>query len=109
MADDRRLWDRVEDEPGRWFSRFSAYRLQGPGRSIESVYRAECEANKREVKRPSKVWYERAEEWQWKARSSAWDQYLLDQAAAEIEARWRKKIMTDVEVLGRMSDRKSVV
>lgn len=104
VAEERKPWERLEGEPSRWFQRFEMYRLQGNTRSIEAVYRSECEASGRAVKRPSHIWYKRADEWQWKTRAAAWDQYLIDQAAAEVERKWRSKIMAEVEVLGRLSE-----
>ena len=97
--DENHLWDRQEEEPSRWYQRFNAYRLAGPGRSIEAVYRAECEARRNKVKRPSHVWYDNAERWSWKARAQAWDQHLAD----EVELKWREQVMGEAELLARLS------
>lgn len=40
----------------------------------------------------------------WKQRAGAWDQHLAEIATAEIEEAWRSKIMSGVEVLGRLSE-----
>lgn len=40
----------------------------------------------------------------WKQRAGAWDQHLIEIATAEIEEAWRSKIMSGVEVLGRLSE-----
>lgn len=104
MTNESAPWEQQEGEPNRWFQRFNAYRLAGPGRSLEAVYSAECEAKLSKVKRPSRLWYEAAETWQWKARAQAWDQHLTNLADAEVEARWRDRIMGETEVLGRMSE-----
>jgi hypothetical protein len=87
MSDVSHPWDRMPDEPNRWYQRFEAFRLQGPGRTIEAVYRAECEAKLSKVKRPSKRWYEIVRLWSWYARAAAWDKHLSDQAAADAEKR----------------------
>lgn len=83
---DKQIWGRREGEPNRWFRRFELYRLFGPNRSIEVAYRLDCEAKDREIKRPSRLWYVLSEAWNWQQRAEAWDQYLSDKAAKEIEA-----------------------
>lgn len=40
----------------------------------------------------------------WEERADAWDKHLADIANAQIEEHWRKKIMGDVEILGRLSE-----
>lgn len=102
--DERTPWDQQDGEPNRWYQRFNAFRLLGPGRSIEAVYRAECEARVSEVKRPSPLWYKQAEKWAWEQRAQAWDQHLAKLAETEAEETWRKKVMGPNEVLGRLSE-----
>lgn len=99
-----RPWSQKSDEPNRWYRRFSAFRLLGPGRKIIDVYQAEFAARGKTCGRASRHWYDAANRWQWVTRAEAWDKFLIDQAQAEFEAAWRKKIMGDVEVLGRLSE-----
>lgn len=97
-------WERLDDEPNRWFQRFERFRLLGPTRSIEALYRAEREAKGREVKRPSHRWYISSDLYRWKERAEAWDKHLSDLAAAEVEAKWLAKVMEKTEVLARLSE-----
>lgn len=83
---DKQVWDRTENEPNRWFRRFEQFRLFGSNRSIEVAYRLDCEAKDREIKRPSKLWYRIADQWHWRERAEAWDQYLSDKASKDAEA-----------------------
>ena len=103
MSDERAPWEQQDGEPSRWYQRFEAYRLMGPGRSLEAVWRSE-EAVRSRAKRPSSTWYERSEQWQWKSRAQAWDQHLTNLAEAEQEAAWRMKIMGKSEAQARMSE-----
>lgn len=104
-------WSRQEDETNRWFQRFEAFRLQGVGRSLLSVYTAEWTkrreaAGKSTTPTPRNVpgpWAAKYKDCHWKARAEAWDAYMTAQAEAEVEARWRKEIMGRTEVLGRLS------
>ncbi|MFM8320772.1 MAG: PBSX family phage terminase large subunit [Chloroflexota bacterium] len=98
------IWEQQDGEPHRWFQRFTTFRLLGPGRSIEAVYRAECEAKHRAVKRPNRTWYDQAERWQWRSRAEVWDRRQAEQREAEQEAFWRSRVMGGTEVLGRLSD-----
>lgn len=102
MTDEIHPWDQQDGEPNRWFQRFNVFRLQGPGRSIESVWRNEARRGK--GKRPSATWYERVKEFNWFARADMWDKYMVDQADAEVDALWRSKIMGKTEAIGRMSE-----
>jgi PBSX family phage terminase large subunit len=104
VEDERKPWDQMEDEPNRWFQRFSAYRLLGPGRSIEEVFRREREAKNGKAKRASSTWNKNTQKWNWKSRALAWDQHLNNLAEAEKEAAWRSKIMGETEALARMSE-----
>jgi predicted transcriptional regulator len=87
MEGETNPWDRQEGERNRWYQRFNAFRLQGPGRSLESVYRVECEAKHYKIKRPSSVWYSHAENEHWRERAAAWDQFITDQKEAEFISR----------------------
>lgn len=64
-------WDQLEKEPQKWFDRFETYRLQGPTRSLESVWRLEATIGK--TKRPGPHWYAAKERYKWDERCRAWD------------------------------------
>ncbi|HZW02886.1 MAG TPA: PBSX family phage terminase large subunit [Anaerolineaceae bacterium] len=97
--DERKPWEQMEGEPNRWYQRFSAFRLLGPGRSVEAVFRKEREAAGGKGRKPTRHWYGNAQVWQWKPRAEAWDQFVRDEA----EAKWREQIMGEAELLARLS------
>lgn len=98
-------WDRQEGESSRWYQRFCAYRLLGPGRSVLECVRQEkaTKGNERQQFTPGS-WSRASEAWQWKTRAEAWDRHVVEQADAAIEREWRGKIMGETEILGRMSE-----
>lgn len=98
------IWDQQTGEPHKWFQRFTTYRLLGYTRSFEEVYRQERDRLGLKSNRPSIYWFEIAREWRWKERAEAWDNYLVESAAVEIERRWKDKIMASAEALGRLSE-----
>jgi phage terminase large subunit len=105
MADERTPWDQQEGEPNRWYQRFCAFRLMGPGRSLlECVNQEKAKKGKERQSFIPGSWSRSSEEWQWKARAQAWDQHLNNLAETEIEDDWRKKIMGPNEALGRLSE-----
>ena len=83
---DLQPWDRQEKEPNLWFNRFERFRLQGPTRSVNSVYVTEW---KQKGKKPSSsaptYWYENAEKWGWHERAEAWDMYEVARRRQEYE------------------------
>jgi hypothetical protein len=112
-------WERRNGETNRWHQRFDAFRLQGPGRSLLSIYLVEWRkrrelAGKSMTPEPKSVpgsWTAIAKLQDWYVRANAWDQHLVDQkeavikaAQAAAEAAWREKIMGPTETLARISD-----
>ena len=96
-AQQQKPWDRLPAEPAQWFARFDAYRLLGPGRTIEAVWRGE--AKKSKVKRPNPAWYAASTRYRWKERAEAWDAQELpsrqQQQLAELaETRARHREMS---------------
>lgn len=81
-----RSWERLPDEPDRWYARFEVYRLIGPNRSLLGVYRLVTQLLGRSGRAPGQAWYQAAQRWHWQARAQAWD-------AAE-EARLRALLHT---------------
>lgn len=108
MVDENDLkpWERMDGEPIRWFTRFTYYRLLGQVRSIPKARDADLIAKGLMTKktRTGDAWYRIARQWQWAMRAEAWDKYKMDQAEAEINAKWRDRIMGQTEALGRMSE-----
>lgn len=116
-------WERQEGEPHRWFQRFEAYRLMGPGRSLRSCYNTDRVAHGHEESRQaSGTWRKIADLWSWQARAEAWDQEQtrLDQelwekrrreqreedwtTAAELRRAARIMLFEPGELSGKVSD-----
>ena len=67
-------WDQLPDEPNRWYARFERFRLRGPKRTLEAVFRSECgDQQVLAQKRPGQAWYRAAARWEWQRRAEAWD------------------------------------
>jgi len=66
-------WDQLPNESNRWYARFERFRLRGPKRSLEAVFRLEQGLEADEEKRPGHVWYVTARKFDWWGRASAWD------------------------------------
>lgn len=94
VSEDRKPWERIEDEPGLWFNRFEQLRLLGPERSMLALYRSKWrekreKAGKGGTKEPKSIpgsWDKAAKKWNWKERWDAWDHYESERVAAEAEA-----------------------
>src|SRR5258705_4204690 len=75
------LWERMPDEPSRWFARFEQYRLAGPSRSLLGVFNADKLARGQPKQRcVSGAWAQAAQRWRWKDRADAWDDRELQLA-----------------------------
>jgi hypothetical protein len=87
VDEDCKPWERMDGEPNRWFQRFEIYRLAGPNRTLLGTVNAEKAQRgiQRHAKQPSGAWKRRFEEFNWKARAEAWDQYISYKIAAEAE------------------------
>lgn len=93
MTDERKPWDRQRDdegklEPNRWYSRFTAYRLAGPNRSLLGCVNRERE--QKGIKRYNSVpgaWSRAFDKWRWRERAEAWDEHRRQ----EDEAKWQER------------------
>ena len=89
-------WDRLPEEPNRWFARFESYRLAGPRRSLSATWTAEqAEKGRRKRSKVPGSWNEAATRWRWRQRAEAWDDYERQrareahaQAISEMNARY---------------------
>lgn len=68
------LWQRIPDEPDRWYARFEVYRLLGPNRTLNGTYRLVAQLLGRGGKVPGQAWRQAAQRWRWQARAQAWDE-----------------------------------
>lgn len=94
MSDKQEPWARQEGESLLWYSRFTAFRLMVPVRSIADVFQQEEGAKKRENPRtkPTGDWYEQAKKWKWEERAAAWDAQLDTQIEQQIAAEEKRII-----------------
>lgn len=89
------LWDRLPNEPAKWYRRFERFRLMEPIRSIVDTFLQEESVKNRENprKKPTGDWYEQAKKWRWVERATAWDDYQDKQLEQRILAE-QKKILS---------------
>jgi hypothetical protein len=73
---------RLDGEPARWYSRFIAFALLGPGRSVLAAYNAARarESPRKPAASAPRSWKSAAAAWRWQERAGTWD-------AAELERR----------------------
>lgn len=77
-------WERMENEPILWYTRFERYRLMGSNRSVLATYHGELASSGREwqnSKTPNS-WNINSDKWNWKARAEAWDMLEVERKAA---------------------------
>ena len=71
-----------------WYSRFEAFRLLGPGRSLlETVNQWRDSKGQKRTNNAPATWRRAHTQWHWKARAEAWD---LDELAKR-RALWEKR------------------
>lgn len=79
-------WERLPGENSRWFQRFEAFRLMGPGRDLTTAYNRErVGGGRKESADCSGTWRKMAGLYRWRERAEAWDQYLSGMAGAAAE------------------------
>ena len=99
-------WDRLEDEPNDWYSRFELFRLAGPTRKLIDVWRSEGDTEGKEI--PHR-WYTVAGKWHWTERAEAWDEEnrqrmrdAVNEQLEEFRANW---IQREARVAGELMDK----
>lgn len=87
VAEERKPWERLPDENARWFARFEAFRLAGPGRSFLGAYNGmgDQKGPKGSDSLP-RTWRAAAIRFDWRARAEAWDAHVQRIAAEQAEA-----------------------
>lgn len=98
------MWDIQTDEPAKWFSRFEAYRMIGPQRTIHQAYEAEkvrlmqTQGGLDGLDSPG-TWVKYSKQYQWKQRAAASDneQVIIKRIDAksdrEIHRKKRRKLL----------------
>ena len=90
------IWQRMEDEPWLWFTRFTNYFLpQGPGRSLFQAYQLMIVTERPEVaaarkaakKEPASItiWSRYATKFNWRERAKAFDRFTYQKAQAQVD------------------------
>ena len=69
-------WEQGPKEPDRWYARFTAFRDQGPDRTIANAYRICTRHEGLQGKKPDSDWYRQAKRWRWRERATAWDRHV---------------------------------
>jgi len=72
--EDRQPWDIQDGEPIIWYARFEKFRALGIHRSLEKLWQSL--PGPHGLNCPNK-WYDRAIEWDWRARATAWDVWQI--------------------------------
>jgi hypothetical protein len=67
------IWERIPDEPERWYTRFEVYRRMGPNRTLRGAYRLTAQTPGSARSKPGRTWYAAARRWRWAERAQAWD------------------------------------
>ncbi len=77
-ASDRRLWERLPNEPESAYARFLVYRNLGLGRTLHAAYGAVCRAKESQPKVHLPInWKRESKEHRWPERARAWDVFVL--------------------------------
>lgn len=103
MSDEQEPWARQKNEPNLWYSRFMAYLLMGPSRSLLGAENAEkiSKGQKKSEVSASGAWRNAAKTWNWRERAEAWDEYRRKQIFTEGNA----YDVTRIEKLNKYSQR----
>jgi hypothetical protein len=104
MSDEQSLWEQQDGEPSLWYDRFMAYLLMGPSRTklgaVHLVEKAEKSREKQSTKVPG-AWNDAFNQWNWKERAEAWDEYRRKQVFTQGNA----YDVTRVEKLSKYSEK----
>lgn len=94
MADEKQAWQRIENEPKRWYTIFMKYYLGGGfQRSVRAAWLGFLEENEPEkleqalqTRGVPKSWHAIAARWDWQGRADAWEAHQSDLSLAAVEA-----------------------
>lgn len=83
LVEQKRPWERQENESAKWFMRFRRYLAMGSRRSVNKVYAQEQQEKAARSKgNGGSTWYNAVKRYQWEARADAWDREQDEQKAA---------------------------
>lgn len=93
VKDASQVWQHQPGEPPLWYSRFHRFLLMGARRSLLATYNAECSAGKGAKKRDTvpSAWNNACEEWRWRDRATAWDNFQQKREEEEWQIRRREQ------------------
>jgi len=95
-------WERLPDEPNRWYDRFDLYRSLGPTRSILAAFRTYYIQKKQNPSDHSRSeWYGIAKTWKWKERAEAYDEQqrkYFHEHEAELQKESRRRRIEALEL-----------
>lgn len=94
MADEKQAWQRMENEPKRWYNIFMKYYLGGGfQRSVRAAWLSFLEENEPDkldralqTRGVPKNWHAIAARWDWHERADAWEVHQSDLSMAAVEA-----------------------
>lgn len=111
MSDERRPWERRDDESSRAYDAFGTYQhLHPTERSVDAAFRRARNQHQTSTTEAvsSKVangqWKRWAASFDWVARARAWDDHLADIRRREQEAQWQRHVDEYAEQQRKLND-----
>lgn len=82
-------WEQREGEPAAAYARFLIYRNLGPGRTLLAAQTvARGATGRKQSQSITGVWAHESSEWEWVARSDAWDVAVISEIGARAAVRF---------------------
>jgi hypothetical protein len=91
---ERKLWDRLDEEPATWFARFLCYLNLGPTRTVAEAHRlwtGTVRRGSRKCREPGS-WQRASRAFRWKERALSFDLHNLETAGQEALVRFNELI-----------------
>jgi len=94
-------WDRLEGEPGLWYSRFDKfYRAQGVERNLqEAINLWRVSKGKERTTNIGQAWTKAFREWNWRERAEAWDASEREREMREENDEWERRRKARLRVI----------
>jgi hypothetical protein len=104
---DRLAWDRLPDEPMKWFIRFEKFKLLGPGRTVREVWMQESKHSGIRASGNLSQWSNHSKLYNWPNRAEAWDAWSNRQDELWWENKRRELRRREIEASERLHDKAS--